>query len=40
MAKIEKKKLEKMKKELEKIGKDPAFIDMLLKGAVKPKRMF
>lgn len=32
--------IEKKRKKLLALGKDPKFVEMLLKGAVEPKRMF
>ena len=40
MKKVSKKKIDKIKKDLIKMGKDKDFLDELMKGSVKPKRMF
>ena len=37
---MNKNELEALKKKLAAAGKDPKFIEMLLKNTVKPKRMF
>lgn len=34
-----KKQIAKIKKDLIKSGKDPEFVEMILKGSVKPKRI-
>jgi len=38
--KMTKQQIEKKRKKLLALGKDPRFVEMLLKGAVEPKRMF
>lgn len=38
--KLTKEEIQKKREQLLALGKDPKFVEMLLKGAVKPKRFF